>query len=79
MPVWKKSNIDFIASLNEEERAKIIDTIFTIFDKLGIKDTSQIKVPKLNQAITLIKEITILDSDSRRKLVTLFKMLMKGM
>lgn len=75
----EKSNIDFIASLNEEERAKIIDTIFTIFDKLGIKDTSQIKVPKLNQAITLIKEITILDSDSRRKLVTLFKMLMKGM
>lgn len=75
----EKSNIDFIASLDEEERTKIIDTIFTIFDKLGIKDTSEIKIPKLNQAITLVKEITTLDSDSRHKLVTLLKMLVKGM
>lgn len=75
----EKSNIDFIASLDENERAKIIDTIFSIFDKLGIKDTSEIKIPKLNQAITLVKEITTLDSDSRHKLITLLKMLIKGM
>lgn len=75
----EKSNIDFIASLDEEERAKIVDTIFAIFDKLGIKDTSEIKIPKLNQAITLVKEIKTLDSDSRKKLITLLKMLVKGM
>lgn len=75
----EKSNIEFIASLNENERAKIIDTIFSIFDKLGIKDTSEIKIPKINQAITLVKELTTLDSDSRHKLVTLLKMLIKGM
>jgi hypothetical protein len=75
----EKSNIEFIASLNESERAKIIDTIFSIFDKLGIKDTSEIKIPKINQAITLVKEITTLDSDSRHKLITLLKILIKGL
>lgn len=75
----EKSNIDFIASLDESERAKIIETIFSIFDKLGIKDTSEIKVPKLNQMILLVKEITTIDSDSKRKLITLLKILVKGM
>jgi len=74
----EKSNVDFIGSLKEEERARIIDAVFHIFQKLGITDTSQIKSPKLNQALALIKEITTIDSESRKKLITLFKMLIKG-
>jgi len=74
----EKSNWEFIDSLDEEERGHIIDVFFSIFSKLGITDTSQIKMPKLNQAITLIKEITTIDSDSRKKLIRLFKILLKG-
>lgn len=75
----EKSNLEFIESLDEEERGKIIQVLFSIFEKLGITDTSQIKIPKLNQAITLVREITSIDSDSRKKLVTLFKILIKGL
>lgn len=74
----EKSNVDFISSLSEEERGNLIEIIFAIFAKLGITDTSQIKIPKLNQAISLVKEITNIDSAMRRKIVTLFKILMKG-
>lgn len=75
----EKSNLAFIESLDEQERSKIIQALFSIFEKLGITDTSQIKIPKLNQAIGLIKGITAIDSDSRKKLVTFFKILIKGL
>ena len=75
----EKSNLAFIGSLDEKERERIIDALFSIFDKLGVTDTSQIKLPKLNQAISLVKEIKAIDSDSRKKLITLFKMLIKGL
>lgn len=75
----EKSNLEFIGSLDEKERGRIIEVLFSIFEKLEITDTSQIKIPKLNQAISLIKEIKAIDSDSRKKLITLFKMLIKGL
>lgn len=73
-----KSNVDFISSLNDEERNKLIGVIFSIFDKLGITDTTQIKIPKLNQAISIVKEVTSIDSESRKRIVTLLKMMIKG-
>ncbi len=75
----EKSNLDFISSLNDQERSKIIEVVFSVFDKLGITDTSQIKLPKLNQAITLVKEIQSIDSEIRKKIITLLKIMVKGM
>lgn len=74
-----KTNIDFIGSLNDEERGKIIEVIFSVFDKLGITDTSQIKIPKLNQAISVVKELTSIDSEIRKKVVSFLKIIIKGM
>lgn len=74
----EKSNVEFISSLNDEERGRIIEIIFSLFHKLGITDTSQIKIPKLNQAISLVKEITNIDSESRKRVITLLKILIKG-
>ena len=74
----EKSNVEFISSLKEEERNKMIEIIFDIFAKLGITDTSQIKIPKINQAISLVKEISNIESETRKKIVTLFKIILKG-
>lgn len=75
----EKSNVDFIGSLNDEERGRIIEIIFSVFHKLGITDTSQIKIPKLNQAIAFVKELTSIDGETRRKVITFLKILIKGM
>lgn len=74
----EKSNVEFISSLKEEDRNTIIDTIFSVFEKLGIKDTTEIKVPKLNQAISLVKDVKNIDSDLRKKIITLIKIAIKG-
>lgn len=74
----EKSNIEFLSSLNDEERSKIIDIIFSVFEKLGIQDTSQIKIPKLNQAISLIKEITSIEGEIRKKIISFLKIIIKG-
>lgn len=74
----EKSNVEFLSSLNEEERSRIIEIIFSVFEKLGIQDTSQIKIPKLNQAISLVKEITSIESEIRRKIISFLKIIIKG-
>lgn len=74
----EKSNIDFIRSFNDEQRGHMIDIVFSLFHKLGITDTSQIKIPKLNQAISLVKEIKSIDSEVRKCVITFLKILIKG-
>ncbi len=74
----EKSNVEFISSLEEDERNKIIEIIFDIFAKLGITDTSQMKISKINQAISLVKEISSINSELRKKIVTFFKIILKG-
>lgn len=76
---FEKSNVEFISSLDNDDRNKIIEIIFSVFEKLGIKDISQIRIPKLNQAISLVKDIKNIDSELRKKIITLIKILIKGM
>ncbi len=72
------SNVNFLSSLNDEERGKIIEVIFSVFEKLGITDTTQIKISKLNQAISLVKEFRSVNSEIRKKIITFLKIIIKG-
>ena len=74
----ENSNLNFIRSMNEEERGKFVEAFFSIFHRMGITDTSQLMEPKFNQAIQIIKELTSIDVETRNRLITLLKLMYKG-
>lgn len=75
----EKSNIEFIQSMNLEERGKLIEVFFSILERLGIHDTTQIKKLNLAQALQILKDFSNVDSKTRQKLVSFLKIILKGM
>lgn len=75
----ESSNLSFIRSMNDEERGAFIEAFFSIFHRMGIIDTSQLLEPKLNQMLQVIKELYNFDAETKKRLITLIKMIYKGL
>lgn len=76
----KKLELDIQNLIDEMtliERHNFVFNIFSVFDKVGIKDTTQIKLTKLNQVIQLIKELTNIDKKTKDKLLEFIKIMSK--
>lgn len=71
----EKRVFDWITSYSDEDRQKIVDTIFLILEKGGITELSQLRVSKLQKVYILIKENKDMDKESRKLLLDAIKKL----
>lgn len=74
----EESNIQFIHSMDVEKRGRFIDAFFSILERLGIHDTSQFFKLNLSQALQIVKDIKNIDSEMRKTMIDLLKILLKG-
>ncbi len=71
----EKRVFDWINSYQDEDRKKIVDIIFSVLEKGGITELSQLRVSKLQKVYILIKENKDMDKESRKLILDAIKKL----
>lgn len=71
----EKRVFEWITGYSDEDRQKIVDTIFSILENGGITELSQLRVSKLQKIYILIKENKDMDKESRKLLLDAIKKL----
>jgi len=72
----EKRIFQWINSYSDEERKKIVVSLFSILEKAGVKGLSELRITKINKIIALIKENKNMDKETRKFLLDAFKKLL---
>lgn len=70
---FEKRLISWLNKTDDEHRQKVVVTLFDLFERSGITLASQIRKLQLRKMLSLIKESTNLDRNSRELLLDTFK------
>lgn len=72
----EKRIFQWIDSYDDEERKKIVLSLFSIVEGAGVKGLSELRITKINKIIALIKENKNMDKETRKFLLNAFKKLL---
>jgi len=67
--------ITWLDKLNDKQREKFVNSLFSIFKKAEINDLNQFKTSKLQSVIKILKETKNLDKETRSMIMTCLKSL----
>ncbi len=66
----------WIHSYSDEERERIVVSLFSVLERAGVKGLSELRITKINKIISLIKENKNMDKETRKFLLDAFKKLL---
>lgn len=72
----EKRIFHWINSYTDEERERIVVSLFSILERAGVKGLSELRLTKINKIISLIKENKNMDKETRKFLLDAFKKLL---
>lgn len=72
----EKRIFHWINSYKDEDRKKIVLSLFSILEGAGVKGLSELRITKINKIIALIKENKNMDKETRKFLLDAFKKLL---
>lgn len=72
----EKRVFQWICSYDEEERKKMVISLFAVLERAGVKGLSELRITKINKIIALLKENQNMEKETRRFLLNAFKKLL---
>ncbi len=75
----QKNLIEYIETMNMEERKRFVETSFQVFEKTKITNVMQLKDLKISTLLTFMKEIKNIPSETKRNFVAIMRLLITTM
>jgi len=72
----EKRIFQWINSYEDEERKKLVLSLFSVLERAGVKGLSELRITKINKIIALIKENKNMEKETRKFLLDAFKKLL---
>lgn len=72
----EKRIFHWINSYDDEERKKLVVSLFSILERADVKGLSELRITKINKIISLIKENKNMEKETRKFLLDAFKKLL---